>query len=439
MSLSSGCRIVVRPGRAPRLSLLALGGRRSPWSSRSSSSSSSFSFDSRLKASQLSRRVGWSESMSHTWPLSRSLSTIWPRLVRKTRVEVWLSRARGCCGLLAARGDDGAGAAGPGAVAAVAEADRARRVAGDPVGDRGGLARGQVDREQRVSGADEDRRRAGAGLLEDRPPGHPGLGPADDGQAAARRVEHDGHRADRSDGDGVAERLTGQLVGRRFGEARVALLDEGEQLVLGSGDGVHRAVEGDRQRGIVADRGDGLGLVGQAHHRRQADGGVLAGRPQAAGGGVEHRQAAAGHPDGGGAGDGGLLTVRRPHLRGVEGHDDPLGEVDPDDRRAVLDDVEVGVDPGEDGPVELADRLVDAAVGAVAVAGHPDAAVVQLGGVGLVAVGLDGVHGDAAHGHRERDPRHQPRHVRRASALQVTPERHAVSFPLLAPWMPRGC
>ena len=180
-----------------------------------------------------------------------------------------------------------------------------------------------------------------------------------------------------------------------------------------------------------------LGLVGQAHHRRQADGGVLAGRPQTAGRGVEHRQAAAGHPDRGVAGDGGLLTVRRPHLRGVEGHDDPLGEVDPDDRRAVLDDVEVGVEPGEDGPVELADRLVDAAVGAVAVAGHPDAAVVQLGGVGLVAVGLDGVHDDAAHGHRERDPRRQPRQVRRASALQVTPERHAVSFPLLAPWMPR--
>ena len=226
-------------------------------------------------------------------------------------------------------------------------------------------------------------------------------------------------------------------VGRRFGEARVALLVEGEQLVLGGGDGVHGAVEGDRQRGVVADRRDRLGLVGQAHHRRQADGGVLAGRPQTAGGRVEHRQAAAGHPDRGGAGDGGLLTVRRPHLRGVEGHDDPLGEVDPDDRRAVLDDVEVGVEPGEDGPVELADRLVDAAVGAVAVAGHPDAAVVQLGGVGLVAVGLDGVHDDAAHGHRERDPRRQPRQVRRASALQVTPERHAVSFPLLAPWMPR--
>ena len=76
VSLSSGCRIVVRPGRAPRLSFLAFGGRRSPWFCRSSSSSSSSSSDSRLKASQLSRRVGLSESMSQTRPVSRSLRTI---------------------------------------------------------------------------------------------------------------------------------------------------------------------------------------------------------------------------------------------------------------------------------------------------------------------------------------------------------------------------
>ena len=45
------------------------------------------------KSSQLSRRVGWSESRSHTAPVVRSLRTISPRLTRNTRSVVSVPRS----------------------------------------------------------------------------------------------------------------------------------------------------------------------------------------------------------------------------------------------------------------------------------------------------------------------------------------------------------
>ena len=344
----------------------------------------------------------------------------------------------GCGRVAAARRHHRTGAAGPRAVDTVAQADGCRRVAGDLTGHGRHLAGGQVDRQQRVARSDQDRGRAGTGLLQDRARRHLGLGAADDEEPAAGRVEDDGHRTDGGERDGVADGVAGEVLGGGLEEPRVALLAQGQEPVLGRGGGQDGAVQRHGHGGVLAHLGERIGLVGQGRDARDAHLGVLARRPQVAGRGVQHGEAASGHPDDRAAGDRGLLAVGHLHLGGVQGHDDTVGQVDADDRVAVLDDVEVGVGTREDGAVELTDGLVDAAVRAVTLAGDPDAAVVQVGPVSLVAVGLDGVRDDAAHGDGEREPGHQ----RSASALQVLPERHAVSLHRSASstalWKPTG-
>ena len=335
-------------------------------------------------------------------------------------------------GTVAAGGDDGTGAAGPRAVRAVAEADRVGRVTPDVAGDRRHLAAGQVDREQGVAGGDQHRVGAGPRLLQHRAARHLGLGPPDHDQPSGRGVEHDGHRADRRQPDRIAEARPRQVLGAGRGELGLALLADRGQAVLDRRRGVDGAVEGDRKSGVLADRDDRGLVVRQRRDRRNPEDRVVPGGPEPARGGVEHGEAAARHADGRAGGDAGGVPERR-HLRRVERHHHATAEVDPDDRRAVLDDVEARVRLGEDRAVELPDRLVDPAVGAVLVAGHPDAAVVELGPVGLVAVGLDGVGDDPAEGDRERDPGRQRHDSLRASALQVSPERHAGSLHWCAP------
>ena len=180
------------------------------------------------------------------------------------------------------------------------------------------LTRRQVDRQQPVAGADQDRRRAGSGLLEHRSLGHLGLRAADDREPAAGRVEDDGDGADRGERDRVAELLTRELLGAGRGEAGVPGLPDGDQLAGGGRDGVHAAVEGDRQGGVRADGRHGVGLVREGADGRDADRRVLAGDPQLARDRVQDREAAAGHADVGVAGDRGVLAVGHLHLGRVE-------------------------------------------------------------------------------------------------------------------------
>ena len=86
------------------------------------------------------------------------------------------------------------------------------------------------------------------------------------------------------------------------------------------------------------------------------------------------------------------MTCAVPALRSIASHG-----------RAVLDDVErpVAAAVAEDDGVELVDRLVDPAVDAAVAVDDPDAAVVELGLVGLVAVGGHGIGDDGASGQHE--------------------------------------
>ena len=279
----------------------------------------------------------------------------------------------------------------------------------------------------------------GPGCCRTEPGGTSASAPPMTSEPAAGRVEDHGHGADGGERDGVAEGVTGEVLGGGLEEPRVALLAQGQEPVLGRGGGEDACRPASRPwrrprpprradrawSARVATLGTPTSGSSRAAHRSPVEASSTARLPPAI-------------PTTGLPGIAASSPSGTCIWAGSSGHDDAVGQVDADDRVAVLDDVEVGVGTGEDGAVELADGLVDAAVRPVVLAGDPDAAVVQVGPVSLVAVGLDGVRDDAAHGDGEREPGHQ----RSASALQVLPERHAVSLHRSASstalWKPTG-
>ena len=204
--------------------------------------------------------------------------------------------------------------------------------------------------------------------------------------------------------------VVGEALGLGLGEADAGDAEPGHR-VFGGGGRQHLPGQGDGERGVGSDGHEGLASGVDPRHREGSERRIHVLGPHLAGDRVGSRESATGQPEVSGTGDTGLLALRVPHSRGVDRLDESLGPVDAVHRRAVLDDVEVGVEAGEQGAVELPDRLVDPAVEAVAGVRDPDAAVVELGLVGLVALGVDGVGGHRAEDEQERNVARKRRFV----------------------------
>ena len=138
-------------------------------------------------------------------------------------------------------------------------------------------------------------------------------------------------------------------------------------------------------------------------------------------------------------------------VAGSIGAREPLLRLTAEHRPAVLDDVEVGAELGEQAPVHLADRLVDAAEVAVGVAGDPDPAVVELGVVAACSRrprprGRPRVPPARTRARDEAMVVCRPRRARRTRAAlnERTPSRPTSPLPVFVPRVrlprsPRGC
>ncbi len=286
----------------------------------------------------------------------------------------------------------------PGAVGARPEADRLHRVArGGGCGDRGGLTGVEVDGQELVGRDDQHGVGRGTGLLEDAAGRHGGGRPTEGAHHARRLVEGHHPLADRGDARDLAG-VTGQVLGDRFAEPCACGPHGRDRPLLGGGDHDGAALAHGEGRPLTG-LDQRIGLAVDEVHDRLADHVVVADGPDLAGLGVRTGQGAAGHlhvavaRDGRGAAVEGLELARLDGLAAqgvdVEGHDG----------RAVLDDVHAGlaVVAGHDA-VELVDRLVEPARPSLGPVDDPDATVVEVRLVGLVAARGDGIDDDGGHG-----------------------------------------